>query len=219
VTYLYMRRALLTSLATQLDWVETERATAERVTGNQVTSWRNVYSPGAGMVTFTSWWGKLSALEAATDALRNDNEYRDITEAGGTVVEGTIDEELFHVIHGDIPSTATRYVRTLSAQCSAEHHEFAVAAGVEVAKKAEELIGTSVQFAQSITGSLGLVHWLSGYDSLADLQEAVDKFTGAASGWLYFRDRYNDAFLGPAMKIHLRERLSPVPPVRGVDRA
>lgn len=207
--YLYIRQVGSESLVTRRDWVEMERARAERLTGNQVISWRNVYSAGAGTVVFTSWWTKLAALEEAVDAFWTDADDVEITEGRQTVLKGTTDEDLFHVIYGEIPSTAPRYVRTLSAQCSPGHLESALATGVEIAKKAEELVGSPIQFAQSVTGSLGLVHWLSGYDSLADLQDAVEKFTGAASGWLYYRDRYDDVFIGPSMKISLRERFPP----------
>ncbi len=206
--YLYVRRNRLTDLGTGLEWVERARDRLEQLFGTGVSSWRNLYSPGAGLVSFTSWWSELSALEEAASALRDDHEYRGIIQDGRAFVEGQTDDALLRLTYGDLLLAQPRYVHIISAKCAAGHLETAIASGIELAQKSEEMIGAPTQFVRSLTGSFGSVAWLTAYNTMADFQTAVEKLLTGASPWLYYRDQHHVAFEGSSMTLSLRERLS-----------
>ena len=206
--YLYVRQNRLTDLGTGLEWVERARARLEHLFGNGVSSWRNVYSPGAELVSFASWWSELSTLEEAASALRDDQEYRGIIQDGRAFVEGQTDDALLRLTYGELLSAQPRYLHIINAKCAAGHLDTAIASGIELARKSEELIGTPTQFVRALTGSFGLVAWLTGYDTMADFQTALEKLLTGSSSWLYYRDQHHEAFESSSMTLSLRERLS-----------
>jgi hypothetical protein len=206
--YLYVRRSQLTDLGTGLEWAETARARLERLFGTPVTSWGNVYSAGAGLVSFTSWWSELSGLEEAAAALRDDQEYRRIIRDGRAFVEGQTDDALLRLTYGELLPVPPRYVHIISAKSAGGHLDSAIASGIELAQKSEEIIGRPSQFVRSLTGSFGSVAWLTGYDSMADFQTAVEKLLTGSSPWLYYRDQHHQAYESSSMTLSLRERLS-----------
>jgi hypothetical protein len=206
--YLYVRRNRLTDLGTGLEWVERARARLEHLFGTRVSSWGNVYSAGAGSVSFTFWWSELSALEEAASALRDDQEYRRIIQDGRAFVEGQTDDALLRLTYGELLSAPPRYVHIINAKSAGGHLDSAIASGIELAQKSEEIIGTPTQFARSLTGSFGSVAWLTGYDSMADFQTAIEKLLTGPTPWLYYRDQHHEAFESSSMTLFLRERLS-----------
>ena len=212
--YLYVRQNRLTDLGTGLEWVERARARLEHLFGNGVSSWRNVYSPGAELVSFASWWSELSTLEEAASALRDDQEYRGIIQDGRAFVEGQTDDALLRLTYGELLSAQPRYLHIINAKCAAGHLDTAIASGIELARKSEELIGTPTQFVRALTGSFGLVAWLTGYDTMADFQTALEKLLTGSSSWLYYRDQHHEAFESSSMTLSLRERLSASGPRR-----
>ncbi len=184
------------------------RARLEHLFGTRVISWGNVYSVGAGLVSFTSWWRELSGLEEATSALRGDQEYRRIIQDGRAFVEGQTDDALLRLTYGELLPAPPRYVHIITAKSAGGHLDSAIASGIELARKSEEIIGTPTQFVRSLTGLFGSVAWLTGYDSLADFQIAVEKLVTGSSPWLYYRDQHHQAYESSSMTLSLRERLS-----------
>jgi hypothetical protein len=206
--YLYVRRNQLTDLGTGLEWVERVRARLEHLFGTRVSSWGNVYSAEAGSVSFSSWWSALSELEEAAGALREDPEYRRILQDGRAFVEGQTDDALLRLTHGEVLPTPPRYVHIISARSAGGHLDSAIASGIELAQKSEEIIGAPTQFVRYLTGSFGSVAWLTGYDSMADFQTALEKLLTGSSPWLYYRDQHHQAYESSSMTLSLRERLS-----------
>ncbi len=206
--YLYVRRNRLTDLGTGLEWVETARARSELLFGTPVSSWGNVYSAEAGLVSFTSWWTELSGLEEAVSALRDDEEYRRIIRDGRAFVDGHTDDALLRLTYGEPLPAPPRYVHIIKAKSAGGHLDSAIAGGIDLAQKSEEIIGKPTQFVRYLTGSFGSVAWLTGYDSMADFQAAVEKLLTGSSPWLYYRDQHHQAYETSSMTLSLRERLS-----------
>ena len=184
------------------------RARLEHPFGTRVSSLGNVYSAGAGLVSFTSCWSELSRLEEAAGALRDDEEYRRIIQDGRAFVEGQTDDALLRLTYGELLPAPPRYVHIIGAKSSGGHLGSAISSGMELAQKSGVIIGGPTQFVRSVTGSFGSVAWLTGYDTMADFQAAAEELLTGSSPWLYYRDQHHQVFESSAMTLSLRERLS-----------
>jgi hypothetical protein len=175
--YLLSRNARLNSAAA-VEWAQQVLGRAREVTGCGIDLWATAFSPSLGRVAWTSWWPDLSTLEASSIALRGDAKYLAMVAEGRAHIEGEIDDELLLLVHGELDPQrveSVKYVSTVQAVCAAGSAERALAAGAQTAQRAQDLTGLPTLFLSAMTGPYGGVGWITGYDSLGELETAQGK--------------------------------------------
>ena len=131
--YLYLREAKLVDDNGGLDWARAVRSRLQEALDQPVQLWQNAYSPAAGLVTWASWCADLGALEGGLLSVADRG---GLPDGGDVVVAGSLDEQLFAVVHGEPDLTSThRYLRTQRAVGTVGHLDRGLQAGVEMTKK------------------------------------------------------------------------------------
>jgi hypothetical protein len=195
--YLFTRRARLTGAA-GVEWAAAITAKVNEVAGTDVQLWTNVFSPGLGTATWTSWHADLASLEAMTGKLEADPGFQTLAAQGADHAVGGFDDGLMQTIYGEPdPARTITYVGGVQAVCASGNIARAMTAGVEIAQKGEAATGLSTMFVRSLTGPYGGVGWLTGYEDIAVLEAASDALA-ASSDWLTYLDGIGGVFVEDA---------------------
>jgi hypothetical protein len=193
--YLFSRRTRLSdgNGTAGVEWAGKIAAKVKELTGTEIQLWATVYSPGFGTISWTGWFEDLQALEAVGDKLQADPAMEKLVNAGAKYTQGGLDDGLVQPIYGTPTDAPIQYVGGAVAVCAAGSFERAMAAGVEIAQKAEAVTGLPTLFGRSVTGPYGGVGWLTGYESAAAMEKA-DAALAADSGWLKLLDSTKGCF-------------------------
>jgi len=182
-----------------MEWASNIRGHASEVLNNDVQMWSTVFSPGSGLVSWTSWWNSLSSLEAAMAGLVANAKYLSLAAEGAQFVDGGVDDILSQTVFGE-PSGSTNVTYAGVVQAVAANGKIgeAMVAGVGLAQKAAEVSGTPTMFLRGLTGAYGGVAWVSAYENLAAMETAQSKLEADPS-WLSTIDSSGHCFnAGPA---------------------
>ncbi len=193
--YLFSRRTRLSdgNGTAGVEWAGKIAAKVKELTGTEIQLWATVYSPGYGTISWTGWFEDLPALEAVGDKLQADPAMEKLVNAGAKYTQGGLDDGLVQPIYGTPTDAPIQYVGGAVAVCAAGSFERAMAAGVEIAQKAEAVTGLPTLFGRSVTGPYGGVGWLTGYESAAAMEQA-DAALAADSSWLKLLDSTKGCF-------------------------
>lgn len=195
--YLFSRRTRLTggNGMAGVEWATAIGAKAAEIAGVDVQLWMNVYSPGFGTISWTAWFENLTALEAMGDQLSADASYNEMANAGAALTEGGMDDGVMQVIHGTPdPARTINYVQGSQALVAAGSFERAIGVGIELVERGEAITGIPTMFVRALTGPYGAVGWLSGYESLAEMEKAMDA-QAADPDWLKLIDGTKGCFV------------------------
>jgi hypothetical protein len=165
-------------------WAANIGKVAAELSEHEVDLWMRAYSPGYGVVVWTSWWDNLAAMESGFAKFATDEKYLSLAAEGGGFIEGEVDDTLYQSVYdgsGNGDDAVAQYVSVVSAVCANGNIERGMTAGVEIAQKAEAASGRSTGFIANVTGHYGGVGWLAGYDSLATFEAAQNKLNSDAS--------------------------------------
>ena len=146
-------------------------------------------SPGNGTLTWTTFVEDLTTLETAEAKLMVEDAFVAEIERGvGFMTEAGIDDELAQVLHGEIdPSRDPRYAAVVRSVVVPGGFAKGVEAGIEIARRATELGGQPTTFLLATTGMYGGVAWVTGADSLAELERA-EQAVNADPGFVQYID-------------------------------
>jgi len=195
--YLFTREARLGTFD-GIAWAQEVCEKVRSVTGQDIQLWSRAYSPGFGTITWSTWYADMASMEAVGDKLQADSGYMDLTAKGRQFIEGGVDDGLLRPIHGEPdPDRPLEYVTGVRAVVAGGNGVRALGAGVEIAQKAESITGLPTMFLSSITGPYGSVGWLTGYESIGQLETANDALAGNTT-WLALIDTTEGAFLPDA---------------------
>ncbi|HVX21209.1 MAG TPA: hypothetical protein VHB02_07665 [Acidimicrobiales bacterium] len=201
--YLYVRQAILVDNG-GLGWARAVRAGLQEALGQPVHLWQNAYSAAADRISWTCWCADLGVLE---DGLLSVPDRGGLPDGRGSAVPGSAGERLFAVVHGDPdPASPGRYLRSQRAVGTAGHLDRGLQAGIEMAKKSEEVTGAPSVFVRAATGTMGAVAWLTPFDTMAEFQQANEKLLGEAN-WLWYRDRQAEATQSGSVSTALHRRI------------
>lgn len=152
---------------------------AEYVTqtnGVPVELWAQVYSPAADSIVYTAFLPDMTALEAAMDKLMVDDQYHAMVEqAQQFLIPGSLVDGLLTVVYPSEMPTEDRpssYARVIQSTAVVSRIADAVALGVELAARAEEVTGTPVLFGINETGPFIGVEWIYVYADAAEAEAA-----------------------------------------------
>lgn len=191
--YLFTRSARLNSFD-GTEWALNIRSHASEVLGNDVQLWATVFSPGSGLLSWTSWWDSLGSLESAMAGLVTNAKYLELATQGRDFIEGGVDDLLSQTVFGEpIGDASAMYVGVVQAVAANGKIGDAMAAGVGIAQKAAEVGGAPTMFVRGITGAYGGVGWITGYESLAAMDTAQSKLAADPS-WLSTIDSSGGCF-------------------------
>lgn len=192
--YLFTRSAVLADNE-GLAWATTMTEHAKRATGLEIGLWGQVWSPEFGRVAWTAMVPDLTTLAAAGDAMAADAAMAKEGAKGAALTNGSLDDALYNIVHGDIDPGAppAEYVTVVSSVCPNGGISNAMAAGVEIAQRAEKITGTVTMFLANVTGVYGGVSWVTGHVNVAALEAAQQKMAEDAD-WPREVDKAASAF-------------------------
>lgn len=193
--YLFTRRTRLIggNAMAGVEWAGSICAKVKEVTGQEIELWASVFSPRSGTISWTGWFEDLASLENVGDKLEAEPSFNDLSDEGVTFTDGTLDDGLIQPIYG-MPTGAAQYVGGVVAVTTAGNIERAMTAGVEIAQKAEAITGLPTLFVRSLTGPYGGVGWLTGYESVSQMQKA-DTALASDPSWLKLLDSTSGCFV------------------------
>ena len=173
----------------QMDWALGQTEKVNQITGLQVSLFMQVYSPEVGRVGWSTFVPDLATLETAGDKLNADDSFVAATDKGAAMSVGGADDSLSQVIYGEPdPSRQIEYVTVVRAVCATGNVARGMEAGVELAQRAEKIMGTPSLFLADVTGNYGGVGWVSGYENVHALETAQQALAGDES-WAKFVDK------------------------------
>jgi hypothetical protein len=177
--YLFSRRARLAPGNTReaMTWATAITEKVNQITGLNVGLYALTFSPEVGTLSWSTFVPDLPTLEAANDKLLVDDAYVSMVDAGAKFALGGADDTLLQIAYGEPdPTRQIEYATTVQAVCANGSVTRGIELGIEIAQRAEKIVGTPVLFATAATGSYGAVGWLSGYgdaDALERSQQAL----------------------------------------------
>jgi hypothetical protein len=123
----------------------------------------------------------LPTIEAATEKLLVDDGYVSMLDAGAKFTLGGADDALLQIVHGapDL-DRHIEYVTTVQTVCASGSLTKGIELGVEIAQRAEKVLGTPVLFATATTGTYGAVSWLSAYADAQALEKSQQTLSADA---------------------------------------
>jgi hypothetical protein len=198
--YLFSRTTRLArgDAAAGVAWALSITEKVKQVTGHDLQLWSTVYSPGVGTIAWTAWFDDLASLEAVGDKLNADPAMGALGNAGNEFTDGSLDDGLLRPIYGDPTAGAdAQYVGGAVAVCAAGNIERAMGLGVEIAQKSEAITGKPTMFLTSATGPYGGVTWLTGYESVTEMEKAEEAIA-ADSGFVKLIDSSKGCFVEDA---------------------
>ena len=165
------------------------------LTDHPIQLWTTSYSPGVGTLVWSSWFEDLPSLERVTDKLGTDGGYQHMLDTAKDLFEGPIDDQLVVPVHGQPNADRSlQYVTSVRAVPVAGSFEKAIGKGIEIAERAEAVTGVPTMFVRALTGSYGAVGWLTGHESIAEVQEA-EAAMAADEGWLRLVDEASQCYV------------------------
>ncbi len=189
--YLFVRRARIAGGRTReaMGWATETTEKVNHITALGVALYQKVFSPELGTISWSAFVPDLVALEAAGDKLAADDDYVSSVDRGADLTVGGFDDALYRVVHGaPDQSRPIEYVTAVRAVCANGQVARGMTAGIELARKAEEITGTPTLFVAEMSGAYGGVGWLSGHSDIASMERAQDTL-GSDPDWLELVDR------------------------------
>jgi hypothetical protein len=189
--YLFSRRIRFGPGNTRksMEWALAQTETVNKITGLPVSLFMQVYSPEVGVVAWSTFVPDLPTLEAAGDKLNADDGWVSGVDAGSSMTVGGADDLLAQVIYGEPdPNRQIEYATVVQTVCATGNVGKGMEVGVELAQRAEKVMGTPVLFTAGVTGSYGSVGWLSGYEN-AQALEAAQQALASDQDWAQFVDK------------------------------
>jgi hypothetical protein len=171
--YLFSRRARLAPGNTRaaMTWATSITEKVNQIVGLNTSLYAQTFSPEVGTLVWSTFVPDLATLESANDKLLVDDGYVSMVDAGAKFAEGTIDDSLLQLISGEAdPNRHIEYATTVQSVCANGSVVRGIELGVEIAQRAEKVIGSPVLFATAATGGYGGVAWITGYSDVQALE-------------------------------------------------
>ncbi len=173
--YLFSRRARLAPGNTRaaMAWASAITEKANQITGLGVGLYSVTFSPELGTLAWSTFVPDLVTLEAANDKLLVDDGYVAMLDDGAKYMTAGADDALVQIVAGDVdPSREVNYATIVQTSCMSGNVVRGIEVGIEIAQRAEKVMGTPVMFGTSVTGIYGEVGWFSGYADVQSMEHA-----------------------------------------------
>ena len=182
--YLFTRSARLGTGKTRegIAWALGMTEKVNQITELDVSLWIPVFSPGIGTLTWSAMVEDLAVLEAADAKLAVDDAFVAESDRGAAFGDGQgIEDTLAQLVYGS-PDASRRptYAAVVRSALTAGSFASGLEVGVEIAQRVEKLTGIPTMFLLSTTGAYGGVSWITGYESVQELEKAEAAVNGDA---------------------------------------
>jgi hypothetical protein len=177
------------------------------ITGHEVHVWNSRFGAPVGTIMWSVRIDSQEELFKATEKITVDATYVDMAMALAEQYEGPAQDRLGRIISGTPTESPSKYVAVTEAVMAAGRYADAVEFGVGMQEYLASELGVSTMFGTSSYDNFGLVTWLMGCDTLAEIDAAAD-WTMTNTG---YQDRVKSAqglFLDGSGHRGLIERLS-----------
>ncbi|HEY6531941.1 MAG TPA: hypothetical protein VIY72_06535 [Acidimicrobiales bacterium] len=181
-----------------------------QVTGLHVSLYAQIMSAEVGALDWGTAVPDLATLDTAMDKLLVDDFFVAEQDRSAGFLQGTPIDTLQSIVHGELDMHAAppEYTTTITTVCQPGRLERGIAAGVELARRAEEITGAQSMMTIHETGQYGTVSWFTGYPGMESL-EAAQAALMADPGWVRFvdervADTYTDVPWASMQSIHRR---------------
>ena len=164
--YLFSRRARLAPGNTRdaMTWATSITEKVNQIVGLNTGLFAQTFSPEVGTLVWSTFVPDLATLETANDKLLVDDGYVSMVDAGAKFAQGGADDSLLQLVSGEVdPNRQIEYATTIQTVCANGSVTRGMELGVEIAQRAEKIIGSPVLFATAATGPYGAVAWITGY--------------------------------------------------------
>ena len=164
--YLFSRRARLAPGNTRdaMTWATSITEKVNQIVGLNTGLFAQTFSPEVGTLVWSTFVPDLATLESATDKLLVDDGYVSMVDEGAKFAQGGADDSLLQLVSGVVdPNRQIEYATTIQTVCANGSVARGMELGVEIAQRAEKIIGSPVLFASAATGPYGAVAWITGY--------------------------------------------------------
>ena len=183
--YLFTRsaRPLLGRTRDLITWSVAVTEKVNQISQTPVNLWTTAFSPGVGTLVWTSVIEDLGTLEATDSKLAADDGYLALADEGATFASNDpVDDHLIQVIHneGDPSAPAPAYAAVVNAMLAPGASARGIELGVEIAQRAQAITGIPTSFGVGVTGPYGMVTWVTGADSVDQLQRSQEATAGDA---------------------------------------
>ncbi len=173
--YLFSRRARLAPGNTRasMTWALAITEKANQITGLNVGLYSVMFSPEFGTLAWSTFVPDLATLEAANDKLLADDGYISLVDDGAKFAASGVDDALVQIVSGEVdPNREVNYATIIQTTCTSGSVIRGIEVGIEIAARAEAILGTPVLFGSSATGNYGQVGWFSGYADVQSLEQS-----------------------------------------------
>jgi hypothetical protein len=179
--YLFSRRARLANghFRESSAWAVAITEKVNQITGLDTGLWASVFSPGLGELVWATFVTDLEILETAEAKLLGDDGYVAMVDQGAAFSTEGADDSLSQLVHGEIdPTRQIQYVGVIETTVASGKTGRGIELGVEIAQRAEKVTGLPTAFLADTTGNYGGVRWITGYESVQQLQAAGQAISG-----------------------------------------
>ena len=210
--YLFTRSARLGAGNARegIAWAVGMTEKVNQITELDVSLWTPVFSAGIGTLTWSSMVEDLAVLEAADAKLAVDDAFVAESDRGAQYGDGQgIDDTLSQLVHGT-PDPARRptYAAVVRSAIAGGSFASGIEVGVEIAQRVEKLTGIPTMFLLATTGAYGGVSWITGYESVQEMEKAEATVNGDADFVKLIDKKAGAVFLSPASTQTLHRRIA-----------
>ncbi len=154
-----------------------------------VSLWTTMFSGEVGTLVWSCFVEDLTTLEKADSKLAADDVLLGEIERGAELVtDAGSQDQVAQVIHGELdPAGPPLYAAVTQSGIVAGGLQRGIEAGIEIARRATQLGGLRTAFLLATTGPYGGCMWLSGAESMQQLEQAEQAVNGDP-GFLAFID-------------------------------
>ena len=196
--YLFSRRTRLAPGKARdgMEWAAGICGKVREVSGMEVSLWTTVMSPAVGTIVWNTVVETLTDLESAMAKLNADDIFVATALQGATLTDGTLDDTVIQMLNAEPdPNARPSYAAVVQAQLANGHFRSGIECGLEIAQRATELGGLKTVFGVTTTGTYAGVGWITGAESLAEL-EATEQKVNTDPGFLELLDeKASECFL------------------------
>lgn len=183
--YLFTRTVRLApgNLDQAMAWSVRITEKVNQLSETPVALWSTVLSPRVGTLAWTTVVEDLKTLETGEGKLMADGGYLDLVNQGATFSSGdTIDDTVIQLVATEIDTTGTPrpYASVVRSVLAPGAMASGIELGVEIAQQVKKTTGCPCSFGVTATGPYGGVVWITGYDSIEQLQRAEEAITADA---------------------------------------
>ncbi len=144
------------------------------ITGMDVHVWNVRFGAPAGTIMWSARIDSQAELFEATEKMMVDATYLDTAMSMAELFDGPSTDQLVRIVSGTPTETPAKYISTTQAVMASGRYADAMAFGVEMQGFVHDALGHPTVFAASTYGGFADVLWLTGADTMAEIDAAAD---------------------------------------------